>query len=175
MPFVTDELYHQMGFCGEGDSIMVQPWPAPIPEARMEELGATKTVEELNAAKYELVRAVRNLRANYQISTSLPLDVVIAPASQDAREFLALDHDALAALLNAKSLVLGSKPEGPTGVAVSSIGNAVRYIATLEKKLSNKGYVEHAPAVAVEADRTHLAETTDKLERIRQQLKDLGA
>ncbi len=199
MPFVTDELYHQMGFCGEGDSIMVQPWPAPIPEARMEELGATKTVEELNAAKYELVRAVRNLRANYQISTSLPLDVVIAPASQDAREFLALDHDALAALLNAKSLVLGSKPEGPAGVAVSSIGNAfvpleglvdfaaetkrlqkqeeeaVRYIATLEKKLSNKGYVEHAPAAAVEADRTHLAETTDKLERIRQQLKDLGA
>ena len=194
MPFVTDELYHQMGFCAEDDSIMLENWPQPIPEARMQELGATESVEQLNAAKYELVRAVRNLRANYQLSTSLPLDVVIAPASSEAKAFLDLDHDALAALLNAKSLTLGEKPAGPAGVAVSAIGNAFvplaglvdfaaetarlqkqeaeaqKYIATLQKKLANKGYVEHAPAAAVEADRAHLAETEDKLARIREQL-----
>ncbi len=198
MPFVTDELYHQMGFCAEEDSIMVQPWPLPIPEERMAELGATKSVEQLNAAKYDLVRAVRNLRANYQLSTSLPLDVVITPASDDAKAFLDLDHDALAALLNAKSLVMGEKPQGPAGVALSGIGTAfvpleglvdfaaeterlkkqqeeaVKYIATLEKKLSNKGYVEHAPAAAVEADREHLAETQDKLARIQDQLAALA-
>ena len=194
MPFVTDELYHQMGFCGEEDSIMLQPWPQAISEARMQELGATESVEQLNAAKYDLVRAVRNLRANYQLSTSLPLDVVISPASPEAKAFLDLDHDALAELLNAKSLTLGEKPAGPAGVAVSAIGNAFvplaglvdfaaetarlqkqqteaeKYIATLQKKLANKGYVEHAPAAAVEADRAHLAETEDKLARIREQL-----
>ena len=194
MPFVTDELYHQMGFCGEEDSIMLQPWPQAISEARMQELGATESVEQLNAAKYDLVRAVRNLRANYQLSTSLPLDVVISPASPEAKAFLDLDHDALAALLNAKTLTLGDKPTGPAGVAVSAIGNAFvplaglvdfaaetarlqkqeteaeKYIATLQKKLANKGYVEHAPAAAVEADRAHLAETEDKLARIREQL-----
>ena len=199
MPFVTDELYHQMEFCSEDDSIMIQAWPTAIPESRMEELGATSSVEQLNAAKYELVRAVRNLRANYQLSTSLPLDVVITPASDEAKAFLSLDHDALAALLNAKSLVLGDKPQGPVGVALSAIGTAfvpleglvdfkaeierlqkqeaeaVKYVATLEKKLTNKGYVDHAPAAAVQADRDHLAETQDKLVRIREQLTALGA
>ena len=137
---------------------MLQPWPEAIPEARMQELGATESVEQLNAAKYELVRAVRNLRANYQLSTSMPLDVVITPASPEAKAFLDLDHDALAALLNAKSLTLGEKPAGPAGVAVSAIGTAfvplaglvdfaaetarlqkqeaeaTKYIATLQKK-----------------------------------------
>ena len=92
------------------------------------------------------------------------------------------------------SLTFGEKPAGPAGVAVSAIGNAfvplaglvdfaaetarlqkqeaeaTKYIATLQKKLANKGYVEHAPTAAVEADRAHLAETEDKLARIREQL-----
>ena len=197
MPFVTDELYHQMGFCGQEDSIMLQPWPQPLPRERMEAWGATEAVERLNAAKYDLVRAVRNLRANYQISTTLPLEVVVSPASEEAEAFLALDRDALAALLNAKSLHLGAKPAGPVGVALSAIGTAfvpleglvdleaekkrlqkqseeaVKYIATLEKKLANQGYVQHAPAAAVEADRTHLAETQDKWKRIQEQLAEL--
>ena len=50
---------------------------------------------------------------------------------------------------------------------------AVKYIATLEKKLANQGYVQHAPAAAVEADRTHLAETQDKWKRIQEQLAEL--
>ena len=199
MPFVTDELYHQMGFCAQEDSIMVQPWPTPIPEEQMDAWGATPAVEQLNAAKYDLVRAVRNLRASYQISTTLPLDVVITPASPEAKAFLELDKDALGALLNAKTMTLGEKPRGPAGVALSAMGTAfvplaglvdleaektrlqkqseeaVKYIATLEKKLSNQGYVQHAPAAAVEADRTHLAETQDKLARIKAQLADLGA
>ncbi len=197
MPFVTDELYHQMGFCGEEDSIMLQAWPEPLPAESMEAWGATEEVERLNAAKYDLVRAVRNLRANYQISTTLPLDVVVTPAGEDARRFLDLDREALAALLNAKTLTLGVKPSGPAGVALSAMGTAfvpleglvdleaekkrlekqaeeaVKYIATLEKKLANQGYVQHAPAAAVEADRTHLAETQDKLTRIREQLAEL--
>ncbi|MGN0867774.1 MAG: valine--tRNA ligase [Oligosphaeraceae bacterium] len=197
MPFVTDELYHQMGFCGEEDSIMLQAWPLPVEADRMEAWGATEEVERLNAAKYDLVRSVRNLRANYQISTTLPLDVVVTPAGEDARRFLDLDREALAALLNAKTLTLGAKPAGPAGVALSAMGTAfvpleglvdleaekkrlekqseeaAKYIATLEKKLSNQGYVQHAPAAAVEADRTHLAETRDKLARIKEQLGEL--
>ncbi len=198
MPFVTDELFHQMGFCAEGDSIMVSTWPAPISAERIQELGATEEVERLDAAKFDLIRAVRNLRASYQISTSLPIDVVITPASQEAHDFLNRDHQSLAALLNAKDLQLGEKPEGANGVALSGLGtafvplagivdfeaevkrlrkqeeDALKYIAMIQKKLSNESFVARAPAAVVEKERQHIAETETKLARIREQLASFG-
>ena len=194
MPFVTDELYHQMGFCAEGESIMQAPWPQPTGEARLAELGATAAVETMNAAKFDLIRAVRNLRANYQISTSLPIDIVIQPASAEAREFLQRDQQSFSALLVAKTLAFGEKPAGPAGVALSGLGTAfvplagivdlgaeierlkkqeaeaLKYIDLVQKKLSNQNFVARAPAAVVEKEREHITETEAKLARIREQL-----
>ena len=194
MPFITDELFHQMGFCGEEDSIMVADWPARIPAARMRQLGADDETEKLDAAKFELIRAVRNLRANYQIAPSRALDVVVTPADSSAQAFLERDEASFKALLNAGAVTFGDRPEGPCGVAVSSLGNvfvplariidvaaevarlrkqedeAVKYIAVIDRKLSNASFVEHAPAAVVEAERQKRAETEEKLARIRGQI-----
>ena len=194
MPFITDELFHQMGFCDEEDSIMVADWPARIPAARMRQLGADDETEKLDAAKFELIRAVRNLRANYQIAPSRALDVVVTPADSSAQAFLERDEASFKALLNAGAVTFGDRPEGPCGVAVSSLGNvfvplagvidvaaevarlrkqedeAVKYIAVIDRKLSNASFVEHAPAAVVEAERQKRAETEEKLARIRGQI-----
>ncbi len=196
MPFVTDELYHQMEFIGEDDSIMLSAWPAALGADAMARLGATPQTEALAEGKFDLVRAVRNLRANYQITTSQAVDVVVTAANPEMGAFLEADLPALKALLNAGQLTLGEKPAGACGVAVSSLATAyvplagiidfeaelarlrkqeeeaVRYLEGVRRKLSNESFVAKAPAKVVEKEREHIVEFEAKLERIREQMKN---
>jgi len=193
MPFVTDELYHQMGFTTEDSSIMLASWPKPLAAEELAALGATADIVTLNEGKFELIRAVRNLRASYQIATSQPLALTITPSSPEAQTFLTNDLTSLKALLNASSLEMGEKPAGPCGVAVSTLATAyvslagivdfaaelarlekqeaeaVKYLESVRKKLSNENFVSRAPAEVVEKERAHITEFEEKIARIREQ------
>ena len=199
MPFISDELYHQIGFVSEEDSIMLTQWPKPLSEIQLESLGACGNIVTLSEAKFELIRAVRNIRANYQISTSRPISVIVTPATPEAEAFLQRDHAALQSLLNAGDLRVGEKPEGPCGVAVSNIGTAyvplagmvdleaevtrlrkqeeeaLKYIDSVNRKLSNPKFVERAPQEVVDKERAHISEFEEKLARIRAQIAVFGS
>jgi valyl-tRNA synthetase len=198
MPFISDELYHQIGFVSEDDSIMLADWPKPLDEEQLEALGACGDIVSLSEAKFELIRAVRNIRANYQISTSRPINVIITPATPEAEAFLQRDHAALQSLLNAGELHVGEKPEGPCGVAVSNIGTAyvplagmidleaevarlrkqekeaLQYIDNVKRKLANPNFVERAPQEVVDRERANICESEEKLTRIREQIAVFG-
>ena len=197
MPFVTDELYHQMGFATADDSIMMTEWPAAIPEDVLNGYGATQAAEDDAEAKFELIRAIRAVRANYGIATSKALDMVVAPANDEMHEFLKRDEASFKALVNAGDLkfVPGYQPEGPCGVAVSTAATAyiplagivdldaekkrlekqeaelAKYVGVVEKKLSNEKFVSKAPADVVAQERAKLAEAQEKLARVREQMK----
>ncbi|MBQ2336953.1 MAG: class I tRNA ligase family protein, partial [Victivallales bacterium] len=197
MPFVTDELYHQMGFATADDSIMKTEWPAAIPEDVLNGYGATQAAEDDAEAKFELIRAIRAVRANYGIATSKALDMVVAPANDEMHEFLKRDEASFKALVNAGELkfVPGYQPEGPSGVAVSTAATAyiplagivdldaekkrlekqeaelAKYVGVVEKKLSNEKFVSKAPADVVAQERAKLAEAQEKLARVREQMK----
>ena len=197
MPFVTDELYHQMGFATSDDSIMMTEWPAAIPEDVLNAYGATQAAEDDAEAKFELIRAIRAVRANYGIATSKALDMVVAPANDEMHEFLKRDEASFKALVNAGELkfVPGYQPEGPSGVAVSTAATAyiplagivdldaekkrlekqeaelAKYVGVVEKKLSNEKFVSKAPADVVAQERAKLAEAQEKLARVREQMK----
>ena len=197
MPFVTDELYHQMGFATADDSIMKTEWPAAIPEDVLNGYGATQAAEDDAEAKFELIRAIRAVRANYGIATSKALDMVVAPANDEMHEFLKRDEASFKALVNAGDLkfVPGYQPEGPSGVAVSTAATAyiplagivdldaekkrlekqeaelAKYVGVVEKKLSNEKFVSKAPADVVAQERAKLAEAQEKLARVREQMK----
>ena len=68
MPFLTEELWHQMGFCGDDDSIMTAQWPTPMDEAERARLGVTDDVVAYVEAKHELITAGRALRTEYGIA-----------------------------------------------------------------------------------------------------------
>lgn len=199
MPFVTDELYHQMGYIAEEDSIMCAVWPAPFDPDRLERLGATTEVVELVTAKFELIRAVRNVRANYTIPPSRRIDVIISPVTDALGEFLTRDSVSLQSLLYAAHVDIrsGYQPDGPTGVAVSTMGTAyiplagvidveaeckrlekqrdeiLGFMERAEKKLANEGFVSRAPREVVDKEKERLAELRDKLARVREQLDAL--
>jgi len=197
MPFITDELYHQMGFCAEDDSIMKAAWPKAMDDAQLARLGADAAAVAMADAKNTLISAVRAVRANYNIPNSRALDMVIAPASDATEAFLKRDLDTLKSLLNCASLEIaaGSQPDGPCGVAVSDIATAyiplagiidfeaersrlskqeaelVKYIDTINKKLSNERFVSKAPADVVAKEREKIVDAQEKLARVRQQLE----
>ncbi|MBR5838705.1 MAG: hypothetical protein IKZ84_09190, partial [Victivallales bacterium] len=148
-------------------------------------------------AKFELIRAIRAVRANYGIATSKALEMVVSPANDEMHEFLKRDEASFKALVNAGELkfVPGYQPEGPSGVAVSTAATAyiplagivdldaekkrlekqeaelAKYVGVVEKKLSNEKFVSKAPADVVAQERAKLAEAQEKLARVREQMK----
>ncbi|MBR0457909.1 MAG: valine--tRNA ligase, partial [Victivallales bacterium] len=197
MPFITDELAHQMGFVAEEDSIMNATWPVALDSATLDALNATAEHAEATEAKHELIRAVRAMRANYQLSPAKAVDLAIAPVDEASAAFLKRDEAALKVLFNASTLTIlpvGGKGEGACGVAVSSIATAylplkgiidvaaevqrlqkqeaemVKYLEGVNRKLSNQNFVARAPKEVVEAEKAKVTEGEAKLARIREQL-----
>ena len=200
MPFVTEELYHQLNFSPADGSIMESPWPTSMTDAELERLGATQNLVDLVAAKFELIRAVRNVRAGYLIPAVKKTDVIIDVTSGDTCEFMQQDLVSLKALLYASDVkvVTAFQAEGPTAVAVSTIGTAyvplagiidvtaektrlqkqedelLGFLAKSQRKLGNEQFVSRAPAEVVSRERERLTELRDKLERLREQLAALA-
>jgi len=200
MPFVTDELSHQMGFVEPGGSIMLSLWPKPFPAATARRLGATEETVRRTAARFELIRSVRNVRAQYLIPDGRRIAVVIVPTDEATGAFLREDTVSLQSLLYASAIEIRAEgqPEGPCGVAVSELGTAyvplagaidleaerarlrkqqdetTGFIAACQKKLANENFVNKAPKDVVERERTRLGELEERLGRVREQLAVLS-
>ena len=200
MPFVTEDLAHQAGFVAEADSVMLAPWPEPLAEGRLAELGASEGTVARTAAKFDLIRGIRNVRAQYKIPASTRAPVVIVPAQPEDGDYLRSDLDSLQGLLYASSVAVQAdfQPDGPSGVAVAAIGSAYipladvidldkerarlekqlaeteQFIAGAERKLANESFVNRAPADVVNRERERLAELAETRDRIREQIVSLA-
>ncbi|NOY82514.1 MAG: valine--tRNA ligase [Kiritimatiellaeota bacterium] len=197
MPFVTEELYHQLGYAGEDDSIMLAPWPQPFSDKTLAQLAAGPEVVQRVQAKFDLVRNVRNIRAQYVIAPNRRVRVIIVPTAPENEAFLREDASALEALLYASEVEFAAAaPEdaGPAATAVSTIATAyvplaevvdlaaekarlrkqaeetLGFLTRARKKLANENFVTRAPSEVVERERQRAVELEDRLTRLREQL-----
>ncbi|MCF7855092.1 MAG: valine--tRNA ligase [Candidatus Pacebacteria bacterium] len=199
MPFVTEELYHQLGFCGTDETIMYAEWPTPMEKQRLQDAGVTPDLVKAVRNKFELIRAVRNVKASYQIPPAKKLHVVLAPIDRESQAFLKADMTSLRALLYASRVDVepSYEPQGPTGTAVSTMGTAylplegiidvaaerarlekqegelLALLEKSEKKLNNENFVAKAPDEVVERERSRVDELNEKAGRVRDQLETL--
>lgn len=199
-PFVTEELYHQMGYLAPADSIMLAAWPKPFDARVARRLGATEETVRRVTSRCDLIRSVRNVRAQYLIPDGRRIDVVIAPVDAATADFLREDTVSLQSLLYASGIEIraGYQPEGPCGVAVSDLGTAyvplagvidleaerarlckqqdeaLAFIASVQKKLANESFVSRAPAEVVARERARLLELEERVGRVREQLAALS-
>jgi len=200
MPFLTEELAHQAGFVAEEDSVMLASWPEPMAPECLAGLGATEELVARTAAKFDLIRSVRNVRAQYKIPVSMRAPVIIAPAQPEDGEFLASDLSSLQGLLYASSVTIDAayQTSGPNGVAVGTLGSAYipladvidldkerarlgkqlaetdGFIMGAEKKLGNERFVNRAPAEVVNRERERLVELGETRQRIQEQITALA-
>lgn len=180
---------------------MLAPWPNPLADAAKARLGATPEMAALVQEKFDLVTAIRNVRANYKISPAVKVAAVIVPADSARGAFLKEDLVSLKVLSLAETIEITpefDKSRGPNAVAVSTAGTVYiplaglidtaaeiaklkkqgeeleKYIAGVKGKLSNESFVARAPAAVVEAEKAKLAEAEAKLARVNEQVQALA-
>lgn len=193
-PFITEELWHAFPF---GDGLIERSaWPGPI-VADIDE----KTVSDM-AFVQDIIRAVRNLRAEARISPQQTIPGAVLVAQSEAREKL-LRTSVSQILLLAKAAKLdiltggAVKPERslasvldgvqvylPVGELLDVPKEVQRIkndLAKLEKeiqksrdKLGNANFVGRAPAEVIEKEKNALAENEAKRERLNENLKSLA-
>ena len=197
MPFITEEIFSSLPHLpGDAESIMISRYPTgrsdlefPVEAGEMERV-------------LELIRAIRNRRAEMNIAPSRKAAVFIETRYADA--FNSATALFFARLASASGIeVAESFPADrvsadtcvqvvtPAATAYLPLSDLVDYekerarltaeiakvsaeVERLDKKLSNQGFVAKAPAAVVDAERAKLAAAREKLTATEAALAKLG-
>ncbi len=187
MPFVTEEVAHQLGYLAEGETILLAPFPKGFTDAEKAAWGLTVENYEFVNAKREAITALRALRAEYKVNPSAFVKVTIATG--DARavaeeaslktamraaevSFVAPESDlAMPSKMTAFGTVYLSL-EGLVDKAAESKRIAAElkklegFIKTSEAKLANRAFTDHAPQAIVETARKQLEDNREKVRQL---------
>ncbi len=192
MPFVTEEIWQHLPH--EGESLMIAPWPeADTPD---------DAAEAEMALVMDLVRAVRNARAEYDVEPKRRIAAVVAAGTQ--RDLLAAQSAIIASLarVDAAQLRIEEAIAEPPTPAVNLVvaadvtaylplaglvdlekehGRLARAIETTESDiarsealLAREGFVAKAPAAVVQRERDRLAEARERLAHLQERQAALG-
>ena len=190
MPFITEEIWQHLPV--EGESIMISPWP----EAD-DRFNSDQVVRQMRVL-IEIIRSVRNIRAEMDVPPKRQIELLIRPDS-DAEETIQKHESAIKKLCGVDQLTIDPKLERPqksmadvvTGAEIflplAGMVDVQQTIARLktelkklnsevervEKKLSNPGFVSKAPAHVVENEKKKGEEYKEKREKVLARLKEM--
>ncbi len=191
MPFITEEIWHQLRVRGEGEDCFKQRYP-------ISGKADVKLIEAVEAAK-DIITKIRDLRNQNQIKPRDPLTVRIQ-SGDSAKELFSTSGlremvMKLAALgeldftetepENAKSFISGTdkyyvvlNQEIDVAVECGKIKQDLEYqrgfIRSIEAKLSNEKFVSGAPHQVVENERRKLADGMARIQILEESMKKMG-
>ncbi|HAS83431.1 MAG TPA: hypothetical protein DCS43_12385, partial [Verrucomicrobia bacterium] len=200
MPFVTEELWHAMGYAASNGTIMKSSWPVCLPEDQLETAGISPADSVYVDAKHELVRLGRQLRADYGIVPGRRIDYLIRPDTTDASIRLEADTASLRASLRAEKMTvdMGLSTETampgvltPLGMLYMPLDGVIdlaaeraRLVSELDKvnthldgaarKLENEKFISKAPDAVVAQVRATRDELLEKQAKLQAQIASLG-
>jgi valyl-tRNA synthetase len=200
MPFLTEELWHQMGYATERETIMRAPWPKAYSEALNRAWGISDEVTAYVDAKREMITAGRALRADYNIAPSQFVSYVVQAVDAAAVAKLTADGETLKQQLRANTIEItaggGEKAmpgtlcklgtiylplEGLVDVKAEAarvkaeLDKALGFLKGVEAKLGNEGFVAKAPAAVIGQQRAKQKELTETVARLRKLCATFGA
>jgi valyl-tRNA synthetase len=191
MPFVTEEIWHQLRPRSSGEDCMAQSWPLSSEWDR-------QLVADVEQAK-DIISKVRDIRNQNQIKPRDPLAMFLQE-STSVNVFLGRTglSDLLAKLAvlsecaittdepaNARSFISGTdkcyvvlNQEIDTDAEREKISKELEYqrgfIKSIEAKLSNERFVSGAPAQVVENERKKLADGLTRISILEESLGKLS-
>ena len=192
MPFITEELWHTMGYGDEDEFIMLASWPDLSDEAAISGWQLDQGSVEYVDAKHELIRAGRNLKADYQIPETKQVDFIIKPVDAEIEAKLEQDRANLVGLLKASKVTVEAEfvPDKAMPTGVSKLGHiylplddvinreeevqrltgkldkVVRDLSITSTKLDNRTFVSKAPADVVQKQRDRRAELLEDQKKL---------
>ena len=183
IPFITDEIYDALPN-KDAEDIMIAPYPV------YDRKRAYRRDVAVTDAVMELIKGVRNLRREMNVSQSKRTAIHIVPAA--GRERILKKMSGYIEKLTFGNAISFDEPEGknasvvtPLGKVSIPMGELIDFdkerarlsaeiervdgeIARAEGKLANKGFTDKAPAALVEKEREKL----DKYRELKKGLED---
>ncbi len=193
MPFITEEVWHQLRERKEGNDCIVESFP---------KAGAVDadTIEKVNQLT-TLVSSLRDIRNKNSLSPKESI-VLQVESSDSAKAIFSLNGatEMVSKMSNLESLnMLESSEISDTGISflsgkdkyiaiidkeidveaekeniVKEIEYQKGFINSVEKKLSNESFVNNAPEMVVNKERQKLADGQDRLRILEENLAKLG-
>ncbi len=190
MPFITEQIWQSIPHVGE--SIMTVKYPEADESLR------DASAESQVGAIMEIVRAIRNLRAESGITPDKKVECAIVPKTGEAKEAVTSGAESIRILAKASKLDVAteSPATGETKYVSAHLPSADIYIplaglvdvdkeieritnelASVEKdlarsagKLSNEQFLSKAAAPIVEKEQRIVRELTEKREKLQERL-----
>ncbi len=186
MPFITEELWHELVERKEKDCLIVAQWPTAK--------GFDQKILSQCEMAFEVITQVRNVRNTKGISPKESLPLLTKAGANETSSFAAVIQK-LANLTslnfveekiaNATSFLVGTQEfyiplEGKVDAAkekeeiLKEIVYNEGFLASVMKKLSNEKFVNGAPPQVLEIERKKKADAEMKIQALREQLEGLS-
>ena len=192
MPFITEEIFNAL--VPEEESIMISSWPVYT------EAEDFKAEEDIVEHMKEIIRGIRNIRAEMNVANNRKTKVNIVTESADLKSGFDSISDYVMPLMNATEIVTTATKEGIADDAVSIVvPDAVVYlpledlvdfaqelerlqkeeekltkeIARAKGMLSNERFVSKAPEAKVQEEKDKLEKYTQMLEQVKERMSGL--
>ncbi|KPV43221.1 valine--tRNA ligase [Alicyclobacillus ferrooxydans] len=193
IPFVTEEIWQSLPV--SGPSLILASWPQPdqtwtFPAA----------VEEVRQV-IEVIRSVRNIRAEMNVAPSKPIHLLIRANSVQSDALLHSVEPYLKRFCNAEAVDIGTNQTAPDKAVTAVFGGGEIYVPLTDlvdlgaeqerlqkerdrlqsevlratKKLSNQQFVAKAPPEVVESEKQKAAEYQQRLASVEERLAALMA
>lgn len=192
MPFVTEEIWLSMPH--DGQSLVTAAYPVFKEELVDEDADRQMSV------LIELIKAVRNTRAEVNAPMSSAIDLLIKTKDEEVKAMLEANKDYLDRFCHPKELQISADVTAPKLAMTSVITGAEVYIplgdlidlkeeiarlqkeetklvaevTRAQKKLGNERFVANAPAEVVNAEKEKLADYQAKLDATKERIATLA-
>ncbi len=192
MPFITEAIWQHLPH--EGTSITVAQWPE-----KQEKWHDPKSLEEMKLIQ-EVIRTIRNLRAEMNVAPSKPIAMDIKPTSAETEAILKKNAAYIEKFCNTSQLTISNdaKPQEKsvtqviTGAEIylpleelidieeelkrlqKEYEKLTKEVERVQKKLANEGFIKKAPAKVVEEERAKEQDYLKKRELVKQRIDELS-
>ena len=191
MPFVTEKLWLSMPH--DGESIMVAKYPEP--HAEFENEPARRDMAFL----IEIIKAVRNIRMEVNAPLSSSIDIMIQLEDAKNERILTDNEDYVKNFLHPKELTISTQIDAPKLAKTAVISGAQIFVPLADlvniedeikrmtkeekdlqaeverstKKLSNQGFVAHAPEAVINKEKAKKADYENQLQSVQERIQEL--
>ncbi|MEK0398692.1 valine--tRNA ligase [Tetragenococcus halophilus] len=191
MPFVTEEIWEKIPH--NGTSLVIASYPEVHP--KFNDKDAAQGMNVL----MELIRSVRNIRAEVNTPISKPITLLIQTSDQAIETFLKENKNYIERFCNPEKLVIDSELEAPELAMTAVLTGANIYlplaglinideelnrlekelekwnqeVARVKNKLANERFVANAPAEVVQSERDKQKDYLEKQQTVKERIEQL--
>jgi valyl-tRNA synthetase len=193
MPFLTEEIWLHLPGRAEGASIVTAAYPTDL------EAFANPTAEQEMSLLMEIIRSIRNSRAEMNVPPSRPITLLIKAKDEETLDILNRGESYIRRFCNPEQLTIATDIAAPEKAVSNVVTGAELFlplaglididaeisrlekeikkldgeVERIEKKLNNPGFVAKAPADVIDTEKAKLADYAEKREKVRARLAEL--